>query len=95
MTKYQRYHRTRRARLLDRLGGECARPGCGERFGLEVDHILGDGGVERKRRGAAGVITYLLSLPDEALHEYVMLLCGPHHLEKSLLAGDLAWANER
>jgi hypothetical protein len=93
VTKYQRYHANRRARLLRRLGGFCAH--CGTNETLQIAHLHGDGGDERAKRGSAGVITDLLSRSDEELHTYVALLCSRCHRAHDLAAGHLAWKGER
>jgi hypothetical protein len=97
-TRSARYHRRRKARLIARIGGEhlgclpvCAKCGYGPQDGtpLQIAHMRGNGGVERKARGNAGEITRLLSLPEEILLDEVTLMCEPCHVAHDTAAGYL------
>ena len=69
------YHRTRRPKLVEYLGGKCAV--CGTTEDLQFDHI----DPEDKSFDIKGRLT----LSDEVKAELdkCQLLCGPHHREKS------------
>lgn len=85
MTRSARYHARRRQRLFDRLGNTCNSCGFDSLFTgpLQIDHRKGGGNENRRLRGTAGEITYLLSLPDSILHEFVQPLCEPCHEAKT------------
>ena len=73
-----RYH-TRRAQIIDMLGGQCAR--CGSRDELEIDHI------DAKQKGFS-IGSRLSSAPmSEILAEVAkcQLLCKECHKKKSVL----------
>lgn len=103
MSKYARYHASRRARLIARIGGVlrgflpvCQQCGYGPHDGLplEIAHLHGNGGEMRARRGNAGEITRLLSMPEDELLQEVTLMCQPCHRAHDLAAGHMSWKGE-
>lgn len=93
-SKSARYHARRRQRLLDLLGNTCR--DCGDSTPpLEIAHLHGNGGENRRTRGTSGEISRLLSLAPEELHAEATLLCRPCHVAHDLAAGHLTWKGER
>lgn len=89
LSRSARYHRTRRTRLLNALGRSCTF--CGADVPVQIAHLHGNGGSQRRSLGNAGEITRLLGLSLEQLCQEVALLCGPCHVEHDRKAGHLDW----
>jgi len=75
-------HREKREKVIAKLGGKCVK--CGYKgYALQIDHIKGGGGKERKELGGLDKFyTYLLTLSDEEIKEKYQLLCANHNWEK-------------
>lgn len=70
-----------RNEVLDSLGGRCVK--CGykrNRRALQLDHINGDGRVDRKGRGAS---YYSRLLRTPYLHQVLQVLCANCHQIKT------------
>jgi hypothetical protein len=65
---------TTRQKLVEMLGGVCARCGFADKRALQIDHINGDGANDRKLlRG--GIFAYYLDVPEHA-REKLQVLCA-------------------
>ena len=49
------YRRKQRLEVLDLLGGQCTECGFADKRALQIDHIGGGGGLERRDIGGSGI----------------------------------------
>ena len=68
-----------RHRAIDALGGRCVVCGIDEYVVLEIDHILGGGGNERKQSRRA----YLRQIIRGERHDEFQVLCSNDHRRKT------------
>lgn len=70
-----------RQKVLDFFGSTCVRCGCSEAIILQVDHINGDGAVERKKTSNWNWLEYLkrIKADPETTRRTLQLLCPNCH----------------
>lgn len=78
------YWKIRRGEAIDALGGKCLRCGIDNYDVLQVDHVNGDGRVDRKARSDYAI---LRSIATGATDGY-QLLCANCHIIKTQTAGE-------
>ena len=78
------YHKMKNE-AVDRLGAVCSNCDHNDRRVLQIDHVNGGGGAERKRQGAATTLRrirdFLRENPDQSEYQ---LLCANCHALKTL-----------
>ena len=66
------------------LGGKCVECGCSDIRVLEIDHINGDGGKERKQKGHYHIGEAIVQHPEEAFKKYQVLYANCNLLKMKL-----------
>lgn len=65
-----------RQKILEKLGGSCARCGFSDWRALQIDHVNCDGYAQRKKYHYTAEYALILSLPKEELDKKYQLLCA-------------------
>lgn len=79
----RRYLADRRSEALDALGGACLVCGEDDDVVLQIDHVNGDGGQERRRRSSYSILRAVIN--GEPGYQ---LLCANCHVRKTRAAGE-------
>lgn len=72
---YKKYSLKIKARCFAMFGSRCAKRGFADIRALEIDHINGDGAIERKNTRRAGHIMYRAIALGQRTTEDLQLLC--------------------
>jgi len=71
------YHRNMRSQALERLGNKCLLCGFSDIRALQIDHINGDGYLERKQKlKGSKFYSLIANLSDAGLKQKYQLLCA-------------------
>lgn len=78
--------------LVRRLGSKCVCCGFSDIRALQIDHINGGGGVERRKRGGS-IYSYIVKLSDKELKNNYQILCANCNTIKMREREEYSWKN--
>ena len=80
----KRWVKALRLRVLKKFGGKCVRCGISDFRVLQIDHIFGRGGVDRKKWTCIAFYRWILNTPKaiEELEKYQLLCANCNWIKK-------------